>query len=652
MECPGCHEPLPEGAAFCPHCGRGFDTIPATVPAPRDSVPATLDIGTAETMATPAPAGDTAPESPRARAGAAGRKPIKEPADPLLDTVVAGRFRVRERIGAGGMGTVYLAEQTAVDRAVVLKFLHPHLFRQADLVERFHREALAASKLTCPNTIVLHDFGQTEAGTLYMAMEYLEGRPLSALIAGAGALPALRAIGVTLQILSSLEEAHDKGIVHRDLKPDNIMLVRRAGTADFVKVLDFGIAKLVGQEEPPPGAPSDDGPIAAESSRPLTRDGAICGSPGYMAPEQVLGGEVDHRADLYAVGVILYEMLSGHRPFQGGNLIELMDFAAEGNVDSLCDSRPDLALPRPLDRLLLRCLDRDPAKRPASATELARALRELTPQIARHQQEQERALMELVGIRRRWTRRSRLLPLLGAVLLAAALALWIVLRPTGSGHGVALAPGERLFVSASAARVPPWVAGDVASGVRGEIRDQPDSTRAIDLARAAVLARMADVPPRFDPLRERRQYLADLEALRQQGRTLEDGRGRRFLDSIATFWVRLAVGRRGGEPAYRYDGYAHASALPPELGHELRRLFAETRYDRYSFLTDEAVRRKRCDRARTLARKVEETIVDMDLKKAKRDRLRFILGLRLKPCPGDTAATGPTQPQQETRRDR
>ena len=648
MDCPGCHEPLPDGAAFCPHCGRGFDTIPATVPAARESVPATLDIGTAETMATPPP-GDTAPESPRARASG-GKKP-EAPADPLLGTVVAGRFRVRERIGAGGMGTVYLAEQTAVDRAVVLKFLHPHLFRQTDLVERFHREALAASKLTCPNTIVLHDFGQTDAGTLYMAMEYLEGRPLSELIAGAGALPALRAIGVTLQILSSLEEAHDKGILHRDLKPDYIMLVRRAGTVDFVKVLDFGIAKLVGQEDPP--ATTESPPLAAEGSRPLTRDGAICGSPGYMAPEQVLGGDVDHRADLYAVGVILYEMLSGHRPFQGGNLIELMDFAAEGKVDSLCDSRPDLALPRPLDRLLLRCLDRDPAKRPTSAAGLARALRELTPQISRQQQEQERALMELVGIRRRWTRRSRLLPLLGAALLCTALALWLVLRPTDRGQGVALAPGERLFVSASAARVPPWVAGDVAGGVRGEIRDQPDPTRAADLARVEVLARMADVPPRFDPLRERRQYLADLEGLRQQGRTLEDGRGRRFLDSIATYWVRLAVGRRGADPEYRYDGYAHAVALPPELGHELRRLFAETRYDRYSFLTDEAVRRKRCDRARTLARKVEETIVDMDLKKAKRDRLRFILGLRLKPCPDPGAAeAGPTQTQQDTRRDR
>jgi tRNA A-37 threonylcarbamoyl transferase component Bud32 len=586
---------------------------------------------------------DTSAETPLARPAAAG---VRRRAAALEGTVVAGRFKVGARIGAGGMGTVYLAEQTAVNRKVVLKFLHPHLFNKPDLIERFHREALAASKLTCPNTIVLYDFGQTGAGMLYMAMEYLEGRPLADLIASAGALPALRAIGITLQILSSLEEAHEKGIVHRDLKPENIMLVNRSGTTDFVKVLDFGIAKLMGEGEIERRDPEVLRPD--QSLDRLTRDGAICGSPGYMAPEQVLSEAVDHRADIYAVGVILYEMLSGKRPFQGKNLLDLVDHATEGKIDSLCDTRPDLALPRRLDRLVLSCLHKDPDARPASAAALTAALRQLTPEVARQQQDQERALMELVGIRRRWTRHLRWIAPAVAALSAVGLVILLLVGRGGGAEGTSLAPGERVLVAASTPRVPSWVEAGrgrpvrggrgAPDGVRGEARDRASRETALKLALAEVLAGLADVPPRFDREQERGRYDADLLRVHQ----VVQGEGSApLLRGISTYWTKVAVGSKQGEAAtYRYDAYAHARPLPEELSAALRRLYAELRYDRYSFLTDEAVRRKDCARAAKLSARVEEAIADLDVKKAKRARLRFVLKLRMKCCLGRPVDAG------------
>jgi len=351
-----------------------------------------------------------------------------------------------------------------------------------------------------------------------------------------------------------------------------------------------------------------------------------------MAPEQILGSEVDGRADLYGVGVILYEMLSGQRPFRAKNLLELLDHAAEGKVESLCDTRPELALPRRVDRLVLGCLQREPDGRPESAAALAQALRELTPSIARQQQDQERALMELVGIRRRWTRRLRwVLPATLVLLVLAASLAWSLSR-VNRPEGVALAPGERLFVSASSSRVPDWVDSGRPDGVRGEVGNVANRDRAVRLAQAEVLARLADVPSRFDPGREPRRYRADLGQVYQQGRELADRTGRWFLDGVETFWVKLAVGVAGGKTAHRYDAHAFCPKLAEPLQRALRRLFAELRYDRYSFLTDEAVRQKRCDEAQRLAGGIEQAIADLAAKPARRERLRFILQLRLRPC--------------------
>ena len=622
-------------------------TIPGTTPAPaREPVPKTIKAEMlADTMLHPTTVvsgeGEEIPAAPGEQAAPAEEAASGATAqDTLIGTTVADRFRITSLLGRGGMGTVYLARQTAVGRKVVLKFIHPRYVSKPDLVARFHREALAASKLHCPNTIVLHDFGQTGSGQQYMAMEYLEGRTLGQVIKAGGALQPLRAVGITLQILASLQEAHEEDIVHRDLKPDNIMLVDRSGTSDFVKVLDFGIAKLLGDVEPPASAapqamteptpqeePGDQA-VSASLSSELTSQGEIFGSPGYMAPEQVLGKEVDHRADIYAVGVILYQLLCGHRPFEGDNLLQLLHRSVDQDAQSLTASRPELALPRSLDRLILGCLHKDPARRPPSAARLAQKLRALIPEISRQQQLQERALLELAGIRRRWPKKVLwVLPILAGMALAAG--IWSSRGPDRGKEGEALAPGERLFVSAAFSRVPSWVRGRAA--FFGQVRGVASKDRALNLAVAEVLAGMADVPPRYDAAAEQGHYRWDLQQVLDQAAGLQ-GDQQKML-AIQTYWTKYVVGRPRGSPLYTYDGYAHCLPLPPGLAVHFRRIFASLRYDRYSFLVDEAVRKKQCERARSLSLKVMEAIGHLHKKKEQKERLRFVLQFKLRPCP-------------------
>ena len=379
-----------------------------------------------------------------------------------------------------------------------------------------------------------------------------------------------------------------------------------------------------------------------------------------MSPEQVLGLEVDHRTDLYAVGVILYQMIAGRRPHQGSSVWELMQNTVDVEVESLTRSRPDLALPRPLDRLILDCLQREPDHRPASAGELAARLRALTSDLARQRQDQERALLELVGIRRRWPRWLTLGALPALVLALLALVGWLVLGPgTGSGdeEGVGLAPGDRLFVSAAAAKVPGWVSGypstarPAGSGVVRGVSDGHGATAmmrwsrrdaGLRLVRAEVLGRVADVPPRFDPHKDAALYRADLEQVALRARALQTAAQRGDLFGIETYWSKLAVGQPGGAaPSYSYDCFARMKRLSAGLAADLRREFAELRYDRHSFLADEATRTGRCAAARAAASKVREAIKQLPKKKKQKQRLRFILKLRLKKCLARDAGAAP-----------
>jgi eukaryotic-like serine/threonine-protein kinase len=230
--------------------------------------------------------------------------------DALLGTLLAGRYRIEALIGSGGMGAVYRAEHVHMRKAVAVKVLHKEMTAFPEVVARFEREAVAAGRIEHPHVVSASDFGQLEDGSFYLVLEFIEGQSLAKLVSKVGALAPLRALRITRQIVEALSAAHDVGIVHRDLKPDNVMLVDKDDDPDFVKVLDFGIAKIKVEETVEQPA--------------LTQIGTVFGTPEYMSPEQARGELVDARADLYTVGVILFEMLAGVSPFKDDDLVVVL----------------------------------------------------------------------------------------------------------------------------------------------------------------------------------------------------------------------------------------------------------------------------------------------------------------------------------------
>ena len=267
------------------------------------------------------PPAATSPETPAAARSPApsgeveaGERDASEPgAEALVGTIISGRYRIERVIGEGGMGAVYQAEHTHMRKRVAVKVLHAEMSRMPEVVARFEREAMAAAHIEHPHVVTATDFGKLEDGAFFLALEFVEGKSLRSQI-GLGPLELGRALHVARQIASALGRAHQLGIVHRDLKPENVMLVEREGDPDFVKVLDFGIAKV----------PVGDLASHADPAQPvLTRAGAIYGTPEYMAPEQALGQPVDARADLYALGIMTYEMLVGWRPFVAESAVQL-----------------------------------------------------------------------------------------------------------------------------------------------------------------------------------------------------------------------------------------------------------------------------------------------------------------------------------------
>jgi serine/threonine-protein kinase len=228
----------------------------------------------------------------------------------MVGQTLGGKYRVVKLLGEGGMGAVYEGEQQlgTTKRRVAIKTLHPHLSRDPKVKARFEREVGTIAELEHPNTIQVYDFGSTPEGILYIVMEFLQGRSLADLLEKEGALPPERALRIVQQICGSLGEAHGRGIVHRDLKPDNVVLVERAGQKDFVKVLDFGIAKRSKEED--------------KDEQKLTQQGTVLGTPPYMSPEQFTGQPVDARSDVYSLGVMAYEMLTGRLPFRANTAWE------------------------------------------------------------------------------------------------------------------------------------------------------------------------------------------------------------------------------------------------------------------------------------------------------------------------------------------
>lgn len=281
--------------------------------------------------------------------------------DPLLGSLLGGRFRIESLIGSGGMGRVYRADQISLGKRVAVKVLHRKFFGDERVQRRFHREARAASLLDHPNCIRVIDFGRAEDNVLFIAMEYLEGRSLADLMTERGEISWDEIISILLAVSAALEEAHGRGVLHRDLKPDNIFLTHTSSGADVVKVLDFGIAKIVDEEV---------------RDAPLTIAGTIGGTPEYMSPEHVQGKTVDARTDIYALGCILYQLLTGSAPFQGASPVEIL--TKQLNVPPQLPSErcPGRQIPVSLEWLSMRALSKDPDQRPPSAAAFSQELRE------------------------------------------------------------------------------------------------------------------------------------------------------------------------------------------------------------------------------------------------------------------------------------
>ncbi|HEX7668032.1 MAG TPA: serine/threonine-protein kinase, partial [Polyangiaceae bacterium] len=278
--------------------------------------------------------------------------------DPLVGRVLAGRYDIKRLLGEGGMGRVYEGRQRALDRPVAVKCIHPHLLATENMVVRFMEEARVASQLVHPNIVKIYDFGRSDPSvspTFFLVMELLSGPDLGTVITGRGALPIARTFVILKQVLSALGEAHARGVTHRDAKPDNVILEPTVGGGERVKIIDFGIAKVHG-------------------GRGVTSVGQFVGTPQYMPPEQIRGESAEVSSDLYAVGVTMFQMLTGELPFQGQSVTEILE-------QQLYAVRPDPrsvgaggACPAALAEVCLRALDADANRRYPTADAFSEAL--------------------------------------------------------------------------------------------------------------------------------------------------------------------------------------------------------------------------------------------------------------------------------------
>jgi hypothetical protein len=366
---------------------------------------------------------------------------------PLIGQTLNGRYRVSALIGTGGMSAVYRAEHVQLGRSVALKVLNAEMATHREAMLRFEREALVSAKIQHPNVVSATDSGRLRDGSLYLVLELVEGRSLRDLITSEGQLPMPRALSIATQIADALDAAHRAGVIHRDLKPSNVMLLARDGHTDFVKVLDFGLARAQG---------------ATSAGEALTQSGRIFGTPEYMAPEQARGEKVDERGDIYALGVILYELLAGRPPFESPELMALL-------IKHIQEAPPPLPaeVPQRLARYVMTLLEKEPDQRPKSARQVSKALSKLAlPQVERSTRPPEPAASTVpaaaapASVRRQ---PRRLLVPVGVIAALASAGIFWLGRPERSTEPQPSAPAAQVDAPSEAAEpsalpVPPAVA--------------------------------------------------------------------------------------------------------------------------------------------------------------------------------------------------
>jgi serine/threonine-protein kinase len=430
-----------------------------------------------------------------------------------IGQLISGRYRISSLIGEGGMGAVYLAEHTLMRKRFALKLLHPQMAENQEVLARFRREAEAAAHVEHPNIVAATDFGQTEDGAFFLVLEYVDGVTLRNRLAG-GPLSTAQALYVARQIALALGRAHEAGIVHRDLKPENVMLVTREADPDFVKVLDFGVARFDA--------------ASAASGQLLTQAGTVMGTPSYMSPEQALGDRVSHPADLYALGCMLYEMLTGVVPFSG-DLTELLSKHLTAPVPAMAERAPGTVVPAPVEAVVRRLLEKEANNRYPTARALVDAI--------------DQAALES-GLDVPWAARS---------------SERVALSPAGRGSAVAHVQGDGAL--AKTMQAVPRRATPVGVVARLEsVRVKVVAASAPVLARAAALFR-TEVAPRASALLGRADVLAGRVAARAKLPKLAvvgiAGGAIAFL-----FVLTLVVAVRRA-PAPTADG--DAAAKPPEV---------------------------------------------------------------------------------------
>ena len=281
----------------------------------------------------------------------------------MIGREIAGRYRIQSKLGEGGMGAVFKAEQISLKRTVAVKLLRPEVASSQLLLRRFNAEAEAVAKLSHPNTVNIYDFGQDSDGTLFIAMEFIEGQSLRHMIHREAPFALRRALSIGLQVASSLSDAHAHSIIHRDLKPDNVMIQQRGRERDIVRVLDFGIAKLRDENR--------------QSQLAMTQAGDMLGTPQYMAPEQIRAETIDGRTDVYALGCLLYEMITARLPYEAPTIMSLLSKHLLEVTVPPSQRRPDLPIPPAIDQLILSAMAKDPKVRPSTMEAFGEQMAEL-----------------------------------------------------------------------------------------------------------------------------------------------------------------------------------------------------------------------------------------------------------------------------------